>query len=143
MKVSLERANEHVHLIARNDDGNELHIDGAEKIGGEGAGFRPMQTLLAALAGCASMDLVSILEKQRAGLRHLKITVDGTRPDTTPAPFSAIHLHFSLFGPVDQSKAERALDLAVNKYCSVGEMLRKSAEITYSYEILAEDGGEH
>jgi putative redox protein len=137
MKVSLNRANTKVHFVARNEDGNEIHIDGAPKVGGEGAGFRPMETLLAALAGCASMDVVEILRKQRAGLEDLKIDVHGQRPDTTPSPFSAIHLHFTVVGPVDEAKASRALDLAVNKYCSVGEMLKQSAEISYSYEIVS------
>ncbi len=137
MNVSVTRANDQVHFVARNEDGNELHIDGAAKIGGEGAGFRPMQTVLAALAGCASMDVVEILRKQRAGLQDLKIDVHGKRPDTTPSPFSAIHLHFTLVGPVDDAKASRALELAVNKYCSVGEMLKQSAEISYSYEIVS------
>ncbi|MFW5785801.1 MAG: OsmC family protein [bacterium] len=135
MKVSLHRANDRVHFVARNAEGAEIHIDGAPAIGGEGAGLRPMETLLAALATCASMDLVEILRKQRAGLEEIEIDADGTRPDTSPAPFTAIHLHFTLIGPVDEAKATRALDLAVNKYCSVGEMLRTSAAITFDYEI--------
>jgi putative redox protein len=135
MKVSLHRANDRVHFVARNAEGAEIHIDGAPAIGGEDAGLRPMETLLAALATCASMDLVEILRKQRAGLEDIEIDVNGTRPDTTPAPFTAIHLHFTLIGPVNEAKAARALDLAVTKYCSVGEMLRTSADITYDYEI--------
>jgi putative redox protein len=138
MKVSVTRVNDRVHFVAANDDGNEIHIDGSPKVGGEGKGFRPMQTVLAALATCASTDLVAILEKQRAGLQDLKIDVHGDRPDTSPAPFSAIRLHFTLVGPVDDAKARRALDLAVHKYCSVGEMLKKSADISYTYEIVAE-----
>lgn len=138
MKVSVTRANDRVHFLASNDDGNEIHIDGSPKVGGEGKGFRPMQTVLAALATCASTDLVAILEKQRAGLKDLQIDVHGDRPDTSPAPFRAIRLHFTLVGPVDDTKARRALDLAVHKYCSVGEMLKKSAEISYTYEIVAD-----
>ena len=138
MDVSVSRVNDRVHFVARNEEGNELHIDGAPKLGGEGAGFRPMQTILAAIAGCASIDLVAILDKQRAGLKDLKIDAHGDRPDTSPAPFSAIRLHFTLIGEVDEQKARRALDLAVNKYCSVGEMLKQSAEISYTYEIVKE-----
>jgi putative redox protein len=136
MEITLTRVNDRVHFVGRNPEGNEIHIDGSPSVGGEEAGFRPMQLLLAALAGCASTDLSDILRKQRAGLEQLEIVASGERADAVPAPFTAIHLHFKLYGGVDRAKAERALDLAVNKYCSVGEMVRKAAPITYDYEIL-------
>lgn len=100
-----------------------------------------MQLLLASLASCASMDLVDILKKQRAGMEEVEIEVSGERDSTgTTSPFTSIHLHFRFFGNVDRSKAEKALDLAVNKYCSVGEMLSKSAKIDYDYEIESNTG---
>ncbi len=137
MDIKLTRANDRVHFVAHNPEANEVHIDGSISVGGENSGFRPMQLLLASLAGCASMDLVDILRKQRAGMEDVEIEVSGERdPDATPSPFTKIHLHFRLFGNVDTKKAERALDLAVNKYCSVGEMLRQSAQISYDYEIV-------
>lgn len=136
MNVTLSRANDRVHFIARNPEGNEVHIDGSSSVGGEDAGFRPMQLLLASLAGCASMDLVDILRKQRAGMEDVEIEVNGERdPNATPSIFTNIHLHFRLFGAVDPKKAQRAVELAVTKYCSVGEMLRTSAEITYDFAI--------
>ena len=136
MKVTLTRANDRVHFVASNPEANEVHIDGSPSVGGADAGFRPMQLLLASLAGCASMDLVDILRKQRAGMQDVEIEVTGERdPDATPSIFTKIHLHFRLFGAVDPKKAERAVDLAVTKYCSVGEMLRKSAQITYDFAI--------
>lgn len=138
MNVKLSRLNDRVHFVAQNPEGNEIHIDGAPGVGGEEAGFRPMQLLLASVASCASMDLVDILRKQRAGMEDVEIEVSGERDhDATPSPFTKIHLHFRLFGEVDRTKAERALDLAVNKYCSVGETVRGVAEIDYDYEIVA------
>jgi putative redox protein len=139
MNIKLTRANDRVHFVARNPEGNEVHIDGSPALGGEEAGFRPMQLLLASLAGCMSMDLVDILRKQRAGMEDVEIEVTGKRDtNATPSPFTNIHVHFRFFGDVDRSKAERALDLAVNKYCSVGEMLSKSATIDYDYEVVSE-----
>jgi putative redox protein len=138
MNIKLTRANDRVHFVAHNPEGNEVHIDGSPGIGGDDAGFRPMQLLLASLAGCASMDLVDILRKQRAGMEDVEIEVSGERDaNATPQPFTKIHVHFRFFGDVDKAKAERALDLAMNKYCSVGEMLRKAATIEYDYEITA------
>lgn len=137
MNIKIDRANDRVHFVAHNPEGNEVHIDGSQKVGGEEAGFRPMQLLLASLAGCASMDLVEILRKQHAGMEDVEIEVTGERDlDATPSPFTSIHLHFRFFGNVDRTKAERALDLAVNKYCSVGEMLKQAATIDYDYEIV-------
>lgn len=137
MNITLNRANDRVHFVAHNPEGNEVHIDGSPAIGGDDAGFRPMQLLLASLASCASMDLVDILRKQRAGMEDVEIEVNGERDkEATPSPFTRIQLHFRFFGDVDKGKAERALDLAMNKYCSVGEMLRKTAEIEFDYEIV-------
>lgn len=138
MKVTLRRVNDKVHLVAENPDGNQIHIDGADRVGGENAGFRPMQLVLAAIASCTTMDLVPILEKQRAGLKDLRITVNGDRAEqVVPSPFTKIHMHFELVGDVDRTKAERALELAVRKYCSVGEMLKQTVDIDYSYDIVA------
>ena len=136
MQVNVKRVNERVHLVASNDSNLEVHLDGNEKIGGENGGFRPMQLILAAIAGCSSIDLVLILEKQRQTLRDLRITVTGERADAIPSPFETIHLHFELIGAIDSEKATRAVELAVDRYCSVGEMLKQSVQITHSFEIL-------
>ncbi len=140
MEIKLSRVNSSVHLRAHNDDGNTVEIDGAPAIGGERAGFRPMQLVLAAIAGCASMDLIPILAKQRQRLDDLAITVRGERADALPAPFVAIDLHFDLYGEIDEKQAARAVDLAVHKYCSVGEMLKATAKVTATYAIHATGG---
>ena len=62
-------------------DGHQLRMDIPVDQGGNGSGFRPMQTLLAALAGCSSVDIISILKKQRQDLTNLKIEVDGKREE--------------------------------------------------------------
>lgn len=122
--------------MARNQQGNEVHIDGDESSGGENAGFRPMQLLLAAVAGCSSVDVVSILEKQKQQLRDMRISVSGVRRDSTPAPFETIHLHYELVGEIDEQKAARAVDLAVDKYCSVAATFDDKVKISHSFEIL-------
>jgi putative redox protein len=94
-----------------------------------------MQLALAALASCASMDVASILAKQRQSVRDFTVTASGERLNATPAPFKSINLHFVLYGEIEQSAARRALDLAVYKYCSVGAMLAGSVEITWTMEI--------
>lgn len=136
MKITLDRVNDRVHFRATNPEGLTVDIDGAPRVGGEGAGFRPMQLVLAAHAGCTAMDLVPILEKQRQRLDDISIEITGERDDGVPSPFTAINVHYRLTGRIDEAKARRAVDLAVNKYCSVGEMLKHSVEITWSLEIV-------
>ncbi|MFW5688746.1 MAG: OsmC family protein [Spirochaetota bacterium] len=135
MKITLNRVNDRVHFQASNPDGHVIDIDGAPRVGGENAGFRPMQLVLAAHAGCTAMDLVPILEKQRQKLDDITIEISGERGEGVPTPFTAIHIHYNLFGTIDEEKARRAIDLAVTKYCSVGEMLKATVEITWSFTV--------
>ncbi|MFP4112970.1 MAG: OsmC family protein [Spirochaetota bacterium] len=141
--MKLSRVNQKVHFQAHDPSGHVIHVDGAERVGGEDAGFRPMQLLLAAHASCTAMDLVPILEKQRQRLDDIRITASGERGDGVPSPFTSIHLHYDLFGKIDETKAERAVDLAVNKYCSVGEMLKHAVRITFSLAINPEPEAEN
>jgi len=79
MRIEVKRVNDATHLEATNEQGNVIHMDGSPAIGGKDLGFRPMQLLLAAVGGCSTMDIVSILNKQKQELRHIEIVVDGER----------------------------------------------------------------
>lgn len=117
--------------------GHTIKIDIPADQGGHGNGFRPMQTMLAALCGCSSVDVVSILKKQRQTLDDLIIKVDGERQyGVEPALWEKIHLLFQLKGDVDPAKANRAVQLSMEKYCSVAETLRRAgAEITWEVMV--------
>lgn len=126
----------HAAFRARGGSGGELVVDGSPDIGGEGRGMRPMELLLTALASCASMDVVHILvNKQHEPLEDLEVFVDGERNDATPAPFQRIHLRFVARGAVDPKKLERAVGLAVEKYCSVGASLRDEIAVTWEARL--------
>jgi len=139
VKVELDRIEGDYHMVVCNDRGNVIHLDDGGKEGGNGAGFGPMQSLLAALGGCSTIDVVSILKKQRQPLDDIKITVTGEREaGAIPSLYQTIHAHFKLYGKIDQDKAEKAVALSVEKYCSVAMTLRKSgATITHSFEIIS------
>lgn len=114
----------------------KVHIDGSPDIGGLGLGVRPMEMVLMALASCSSLDLVSILKKQKQDLKDLSVSAEGERREQIPTIFTKIHLTFSMMGNIDPAKAERAAELAVKKYCSVHDMLVAGGiEITYSLLI--------
>jgi putative redox protein len=101
--------------------------------------MRPMQLLLAALGGCSSVDLVMILKKQKQELKDISITVTGAREKgKVPSLYTDAHIHFKLVGNLDKEKVEKAIVLAVEKYCSVAKTLEKSAIITHSFEIISQ-----
>lgn len=137
MKIELNRVNKAVHFEASAASTNvKVQIDGSPEIGGEGLGVRPMELVLMALASCSSLDLVTILKKQRQDIQDFSVSAEGVRTKNIPHVFTSIHLTFNFTGTVDQAKAERATELAVKKYCSVHDMLAAAGvDITYSVEI--------
>jgi putative redox protein len=135
--IELNRLNDGFHFEATNEQGNAVHIDASPDIGGTNQGMRPMQMLLAAMGGCSSIDVVNILKKQKQDLKDIKVTVTGEREqDAVPSLFTDVHAHFKLFGNLDKDKANKAVSLSVEKYCSVAKTLEAKAKVTYSVEII-------
>ncbi len=138
IRIELNRLNDAFHFSAENENGNTVHIDASPDIGGTNKGMRPMQMLLAAMGGCSAIDIINILKKQKQDLKDLKITVTGEREkDLIPSLFETVHAHYKFFGNLDKEKVEKAIKLSVEKYCSVSKTLEKTANITYSFEIIA------
>lgn len=138
MKIDLKRVNQAVHFEASASSTKvKVQIDGSPDIGGQGLGVRPMEMVLMALASCSSLDLMTILQKQRQEILDFSVIAEGVRTDKIPKVFTSVHLTFTLTGKVDQAKAERAAELAVKKYCSVHDMLAAGGvDITYSVVII-------
>jgi putative redox protein len=138
IKIELNRLNDAFHFSASNDNGNTVHLDASPDIGGTNQGMRPMQMLLAAMGGCSAIDVINILKKQRQELKDLKITVTGEREkDAVPALYETVHAHFRFFGNLDPDKVEKAINLSIEKYCSVSRTLEKAgAKVTHSFEII-------
>lgn len=137
MKIELNRLNDAYWLEATNEDGAKLNIDASPEIGGTNKGLRPMQLLLAAMGGCSTIDIISILKKQKQELKDIKITITGDREkEAVPSLFTNVHAHFKLYGNLDEDKVKKAVSLSVDKYCSVAKTLEKTAKITHSFEIF-------
>lgn len=138
--VTIKRLNDAVHMEATNETGVSLQMDGIDSIGGINAGFRPMEMLLAAIGGCSAIDVVMILSKQNQNPTRLELTVEGDRVSVEGAhhtAFKTIHLHFQLGGAhLDEKRVARAIDLSINKYCSVAKALEPTSTITTSFELL-------
>ena len=93
------------------------------------SGFSPTEALLSSLGACMGIDVVIILEKMRVGLEGLSITVEGERVAEPPRYFHRMRLQFRIRGDVPLDKAERAVKLSFEKYCSVFHTLRNDIDI--------------
>ncbi len=136
MEINLIRKNDKFNFEAKNPAGEKVQLDAKPEIGGEGKGFRPMEMLLVGLGGCSGIDVVNVLTKQKEPLKDIKINIKATRRDEEMPPiFKEITIHFDLYGALSVPKVERALDLTFDKYCSVSNILGRSATLNFSYTI--------
>jgi putative redox protein len=118
---------------ARNPRGVSVRMDSLP----EGGAPSPMEVVLMALAGCTGMDVVSVLEKKRQPAESIEIFVSGTRAEDHPRIYTAIDIEYVLSGPLLTAEAvARAIELSIQKYCSVGGMLAKSAALHTSFRIV-------
>ncbi len=131
MKIILNRINKKVHMRATNERGISIDIDGNYQTGGEDKGCSPMELVLSGLGGCSSIDVLTILEKQKQKIDNYKVEIDSTRAESVPAVFKTAHLNFFVEGDVDPKKLIRAAELSMQKYCSVSKMLEQTVKITY------------
>ncbi len=130
MKIQLKRLNDNYHFETKNERGDIIHLDNKSEPNPQGAS--PMELLLMGIAGCSGIDIVMILKKQHIELDDLQMEVEGTRVDgAVPNVFTGINLKVLLKGDFSELKAKRAVDLSIDKYCSVAKMLEKTAEISY------------
>ena len=96
-----------------------------------------METLLMSAAACSSIDLEILLKKMRQSYASIEVEVTGERrQESTPAKFISIHLHFKITGAVTEKKANKAVQMSLEKMCSVTHSLDSSIKITSSVEII-------
>ncbi|WP_156289376.1 OsmC family protein [Oceanobacillus salinisoli] len=112
--------------------GHEIKMDGAEEIGGQHAGVRPMELLLHSVAGCSGIHVVSILQKMRLEPISFNIEVNGDREEHPPKNFKNLQLHFAFEGELPEEKVVRAIKLTHEKYCSVAHSINVPITSTYS-----------
>ena len=106
-------------------------VDGDSK-----AASSPVELLLLAASTCTAADVVIILQKQRVKLAALEVTVRGTRRETPPRRYTAIAFQFAVRGEgVDETKVRRAIDLSLEKYCSVVASLAPDIQISYDVTV--------
>ncbi len=112
-------------------------LDMASGLDEPGQGATPMELLAVALAGCTSMDVISILQKMRQPLEGLRVEVRGEKADEHPKRFVSLEVVYYLKGALDEKKVQRAIELSETKYCSVEATLRPAVSISSRYVLEA------
>jgi putative redox protein len=137
MHIQLElKSDAPYHFEAVNESGAKISIDASPSIGGQNLGPRPMELLIMGLGGCSGIDILSILRKQRIEPSSFHVSIQAEREaNVEPSLFKKIHATYTFGGSLDAAKCERAIQLSLEKYCSVAKTLEATAEITYSFEI--------
>ena len=122
-----------MEFISKTTSGNKIVMDTLKE---NGAGATPMELLLAALTGCTGMDVISMLRKMKIEPEKFEIIVRGEKQEEHPRVYKNIKLVYKFYGNLPEDKVKNAIELSINKYCSVSNMLKSVAEITYEYQIV-------
>lgn len=120
--------------------GHNITVDASQSFGGKNLGPPPKQLMLAALAGCTGMDVVSLLSKMRVEYRSFILTVEGELNSEHPKKYNKMHITYTLTGRnIPREKVEKAVSLSLDKYCGVAAVYKAALDLTYSIEINSEE----
>ncbi len=127
-------------FTAQTGSGHVAVMDGAPDGGGNNLAPRPMELVLAGTGGCTAYDVVLILKRGRHAVRGCTVALQAERAETDPKVFTKIHFAFTVSGKnLPAAAVERAVQLSHEKYCSASAMLEKTAEMTWSVEVVEAD----
>ena len=139
MKIKLQSI-DGMHMRAVNENGNTIEMDGSADIGGKNKAMTPMQVLLSSLGGCSSIDVLMILNKQKAVFTQFEIELLGNREQVNDAKiFRQITMHFIIGCNLSRTRVERAINLSLEKYCSVAKTLEPTASIDWKLTLNGEE----
>ena len=124
-------------FVGEDESGNRINMDAPAAVGGEDDGFRPKHLLLDALAGCTSMDVISILKKMKINPESFRVEVSASETEEHPKVFTDFHIKYIVRGEVPEAKLNKAIELSQERYCGVTAMFSSFAPITH--EVVRED----
>ena len=130
-EVKLRWIGERIQFVGTTGYGDEVQVGGDP----DGPGAKPSDLLPLSLAACTGYDVVEILRKQRQDLQGLEAIVTSTQDDAPPWTFRAINVEWLVTGPVDQRKAERAVELAERTSCAVAATIRPVVNLSHTVRI--------
>lgn len=120
-------------FVAVGPSGHALAMDSDRR---SNTGPGAMELLLMALGACTATDIVIILEKKRQRLDSLEVICSGERAADPPQVWTKLDILFRLRGKLEESGVKKAIELSEEKYCSVSATLKRTAELSWRYEIL-------
>lgn len=125
--IELKRVAGQFGFEATDENGHTVKMDSSPESGGENFGVRPMQMLLMGLGGCSAIDVITILNKQRQQVEDYRMVISGDREaGKEPSLWQNINIEFHLYGDINEDKAQKAVELSIDKYCSVAATLEKA-----------------
>jgi putative redox protein len=133
MKLSIERPGEAIHFQGTNGT-----YDVAIASSDDQEGLSPMEMTALSVVGCSSIDVLTILEKQKQDIDAFNAEIDAERADEPPRVFTDLHMHYVLDGDVPPKTVRRAIELSLDTYCSVSNMVDQTATITYAFTLNGE-----
>ena len=126
-----------MQFVVETGSGHSFTIDTVPEVGGRDTGPRPFELVVAGVAGCTAMDVISILRKMQQKVTGLKVHVHGEQATEHPKKFVSIHVEYTVIGyGLSEDRVARAIELSETKYCPAMASLRPGAPITSSYTIL-------
>ena len=126
-----------LQFVGETESGHAVVMDGEPEYGGNNTAVRPTELLLVGLGGCSGMDVASVLKKKKQDVRGLEINIKGKRAEEHPKKFTDIDIEFVVTGrSISEEAVKRAVNLSMEKYCSVKATIEGCAAITFSYRIV-------
>jgi len=124
-------------LFDANVSGHHVMMDAPVSVGGEDKGARPKELMLAALAGCTGMDVVSILKKMHVPFTALNIEVNADMTEDHPRHYEKMHIIYRFTGKeLLMEQLKKAVDLSQERYCGVSFVYKKAMEVSYEIQII-------
>jgi putative redox protein len=126
-------------FVATTGSGHHLLLDDAAGA----TGPKPVELAAVALAGCTGFDVITMLrQKHRQKITGYEVRVEADQAERPPQVFTEVRIHHVITGlDVDPAAIELAIRLSEDKYCSVGAMIKQSAKLHTTYEIVEEKAG--
>ncbi len=118
--------------------GSEHHMLIDDAAGGTGP--KPIELVAVGLAGCTAFDVITVLrQKYHQKVTGYEVRVEADQAERPPQVFTAVLIHHAVTGyEIDPAAIEEAIRLSEEKYCSVGAMVKQTASLHTTYEIVEE-----
>jgi len=124
-------------FVGESGSGHAIVMDASPEVGKTTTGMTPMEMLLVAAGGCSGMDVASVLRKKRQDFVDIQVGISGEKAETYPQRFVEIKLEYTVTGRnISEEAVKKAVELSMEKYCSVKASLECSAKVSYSYKII-------